>query len=84
VSLESVVTAFDRGASAEEIAESFPSLDLATIYAALAYVLENRPSVETYLSARRSAVDGIRAEAERRWPTEGLRARLLARRGGSL
>jgi uncharacterized protein (DUF433 family) len=52
VSLESVVTAFDLGASAEEIGESFPSLDLAAIYAALAYVLSHRDSVDAYVAGR--------------------------------
>lgn len=82
VSLESVVVAFDRGASAEEIVESFPSLDLATVYATLAYVLTERPSVDAYLAARRELIDEMRADAEKRFPAVGLRARLLSRRQG--
>lgn len=80
VSLESVVVAFDRGASAEEIVESFPSLDLATVYATLAYVLNERASVNAYLESQRERVDELRADAERRFPSVGLRARLLSRR----
>lgn len=82
VSLESVVIAFDRGASAEEIAESFPSVELATVYATLAYVLTERDRVDQYLSQRKTSVDELRAEAERRFPADGLRARLLSRRRG--
>jgi Fe2+ or Zn2+ uptake regulation protein len=84
VSLESLVVAFDRGASAEEILESFPTLDLATVYAALAFVLSNRSFVDEYLALRKARVDEIRAEVERRFPAEGLRARLLARRRGAV
>ena len=82
VSLDSVVTLFDSGASAEEIVESFPSLDLATVYGALAYVLTNRVTVDAYLSRRKEIVEELRREAERRFPAEGLRARLLSRRRG--
>lgn len=83
MSLESVVTCFDRGASAEEIVESFPALDLATVYGALAYVLSNRPAVDEYLTTRGAQVEQLRAEAETRFPAQGLRARLLSRRRGT-
>jgi uncharacterized protein (DUF433 family) len=82
VSLESVVLAFDRGASAEEIVDSYPTLTLASAYATLAYVLTHREMVDEYISRRREAVSALQAEAERRFPSEGLRARLLSRRGG--
>ncbi|MCK6532012.1 MAG: DUF433 domain-containing protein [Polyangiaceae bacterium] len=82
VSLESVVIAFDRGATAEEIAESFPSVDLATVYATLAYVLTERDRVDQYVSQRKAKVDELRTEAEHRFPAGGLRSRLLSRRRG--
>ncbi len=81
VSLESVVIAFDRGASAEEIIESYPSLQLADVYATLAFVLTNRSVVDEYLERRKAHVDEVRAEVEQRFPAQGLRARLVSRRG---
>jgi uncharacterized protein (DUF433 family) len=83
VSLESVVVAFDRGASAEEIVESFPALDLASVYATLAYVLSNRTRVDEYLSRRKATVAELAVDAERRFPSAGLSDRLLARRRSS-
>jgi uncharacterized protein (DUF433 family) len=83
VSLESVVTAFDNGASAEEIVESYTSVDLAAVYATLAFVLNNRRMVDEYLSRRKDEVERLRVEAERRFPAQGLRARLLSRRRSS-
>jgi uncharacterized protein (DUF433 family) len=80
VSLESVVLAFDRGASADEIVESFPALDLASVYATLAYVLTHRQRVDEYVSRRMEIVEALRSDAERRFPATGLRARLIARR----
>jgi uncharacterized protein (DUF433 family) len=80
ISLESVVTAFDRGATAEEIVESFPALNLAQVYGTLAYVLTHRASVDHYMSQQKQRFEQLREEAERRFPADGLRDRLLARR----
>jgi uncharacterized protein (DUF433 family) len=80
VQLETVVTAFDAGATAEEIAQQYPSLELADIYAVISYVLAHRNAVDEYLRTRAQAVVKLRAELERRSPADGIRARLLARR----
>ena len=80
VSLESVVVPFYRGASAEEIVESFPTLDLSSVYATLAYVLRHQAEVDQYLTRRRAEVEAAREKNEERFPSAGLRARLVARR----
>lgn len=80
VSLESVVTAFDHGASAEEIVERYPTLALQAVYATISYVLANRAAVDAYLGRRRDEVEALRREAEERFPAKGLRAQLMARR----
>lgn len=80
VTLDSVVTLFDRGATAEEIAQCFPSLSLGDLYAVLSYVVVRRADVETYLTRRHREDDEAREDADRRSPPTGLRARLLARR----
>ena len=82
MTLDSVAIAFDRGASAEEILESYPTLGLAVVYATIAYVLQNRSQVDEYLARRRRGAEETRAEIERRFPPEGIRARLVARRAG--
>jgi uncharacterized protein (DUF433 family) len=38
VTLDSVIHAFQHGATAEQIQDSFPSLDLGDIYATIAYL----------------------------------------------
>jgi uncharacterized protein (DUF433 family) len=81
VTLDSVVARFDAGATPEEIVQQFPSLDLAEVYAVVAYVLGNRAEVDEYLEVRARAAETIRAENERRAPPAGVRERLLARRG---
>ena len=49
VSLDSVVYNFRNGASPEKIAQSFPSLTLAQIYGAIAFYLDNKEHVDSYL-----------------------------------
>ncbi len=83
VALESIVIVFDRGASAEEIVDSYPALELTAVYATLAYVLAHRVEVDEYVAGRRRAGDAVKAEIEARFPQVGLRARLIARRAGS-
>jgi len=80
VTLDSVVLAFQEGASAEEIAQQYPSLSLADAYAVIAYYLTHREDVEGYLERREQQAEQVRRRNERRFDPVGVRARLLARR----
>jgi uncharacterized protein (DUF433 family) len=80
VTLDAVVAAFTAGATAEEIAQRYPTLDLGDIYAVLAYYLHHRAEVETYLAQQRRQADQVRHEQEGRCDPTGVRERLLARR----
>jgi uncharacterized protein (DUF433 family) len=80
VTLDSIVAAFDLGATPEEIVQRYPSVDLASAYVVIAYVLRHRESVDLYLTGRSNAASDVQAEVEARFPPDGLRARLLARR----
>ncbi len=61
VSLDSVYHRYISGASAQEIQESFPSLRLSEVYAALAYILDNREEVDEYI--RRGEIHAAKVEA---------------------
>lgn len=80
VALEVIVSTFEAGATAEEIVEAFPTLDLPAVYAVLAWVLAHPAEVQDYLALCAERGAEIWAEGERRFPQAGLRARLLARR----
>jgi uncharacterized protein (DUF433 family) len=82
VTLDTVCAAFENGATAEEISQRYPSVDLATTYAVLACVLANKEKVDAYLQRTRAEAELMRKEIERRFDPIGLRARLLARRRG--
>ncbi len=79
VTLDTVVAAFLKGATAEEIAQQYPSLDLADIYSVIAYYLRQRSEVDEYLRQRRKLAEEVRKENESRFDPAGVRARLLGR-----
>lgn len=80
VTLDTVVRAFARGATAEEIAQQYPSLSLSDVYATISYYLQNREEVEKYLETRTAFAETVRRENQNRSDQTGMRERLLARR----
>jgi len=80
VTLDTVVGAFEQGATAEEIVQQYPSLHLADAYAVIGYYLRHRDEVEVYLATRGEHSRRVRQENEARFDPTGIRARLLARR----
>ena len=84
VSLDSVVHHYKLGASAEQIAQKFPALDLADIYAAIAYYLNNKEAVEEYLRRQEARGDEVQRKIESdpqyQKTSAELRERLAARK----
>jgi uncharacterized protein (DUF433 family) len=80
VTLDTIVMAFAQGATAEEIAQQYSSLQLADIYAVIAYYLRHRSAVEAYLGHRVQQAELVRSDNETRFDPSGVRDRLLARR----
>lgn len=80
VPLDRVIYAFNEGASVEEIVMRYSTLDLADVYAVVAHYLNHKTEVDRYLDERQGQAARIREEVERRFPQDGIRARLLARR----
>lgn len=80
MTLDTVITAFLEGATAEEIREQYSSLELADIYAVLSYYLQHQTEVNAYLLERQNLANFVQQEAEKRFNPVGIRNRLLARR----
>lgn len=81
VTLDTVVGAYRDGASAEEIARQYSSLDLADIHAVIGHYLHHRSQVEGYLAEREARAATVRRDNESQFDPIGVRDRLLARRG---
>jgi uncharacterized protein (DUF433 family) len=79
VPLDTVVYAFNQGASPEEIVLSYHTLNLTDVYAIINYYLHNRAEVDGYLRQHETEAERMKIENEQRFPQEGIRQRLLAR-----
>lgn len=80
VTLDSVILAYDEGASAEEIALRYPSLNLADIYSVISFYLHHEAEVQIYLERQQELDRQARRADEARYNLKGLRERLLARK----
>ena len=63
ISLDSVVTDFLNGLSAESIVENFPSLTLEQVFGALAFYLGNRDEIDEYLKQGRADFEAQRLKS---------------------
>jgi uncharacterized protein (DUF433 family) len=80
VPLDTIAAAFEEGATPEEIVHRYPAVSLTAAYAVIAWILQHPDEVSTYLTERAEVNARVRAENERRFPQDGIRARLLSRR----
>ena len=79
VTLDVVVRAFNSGATAEEIVQKFPSLELSDVYQVIGYYLKCRSELGEYFKMRERDEKTLLA-AHPEWTPAGLRDRLMARR----
>jgi uncharacterized protein (DUF433 family) len=79
VTLDVIVRQFKTGATAEQIQEDFPSLNLREIYAVLAFYLEQSNFVEDYLKKQKAEARETVEFIEQNLPTANLRASIRAR-----
>jgi uncharacterized protein (DUF433 family) len=80
VLLDLVVDAFNEGESPESIVQSYTTLQLADVYAVLAYYLRHRAEVDEYLRWREQKGEEIQRQIQaRQGDMSGIRERLLAR-----
>ena len=83
VTLDTIVQAFTDGATAEEIAQQYPSVPLADIYSVIGYYLRRFKEVEAYLQERHAFAAATQLQNEARLNPAGIRARLLARQASA-
>jgi uncharacterized protein (DUF433 family) len=85
VTLDVVLADYRSGMTPEEIVRQLDTLDLADVYAAIAYYHRHRAEVDEYLHKREVAADALRREIEvaQRPGQEARRARSKGRRARS-
>ena len=82
VTLDTIIYAFLDGATAEEIAQQYPSLSLPDIYSIIGYYLKQTAKVNQYLQRREKLAAKVKRQNETRFDPNGVRDRLLARQTG--
>jgi uncharacterized protein (DUF433 family) len=82
VTLESLVAAFDAGASPEQFVLDFPTLDLADVYSAMGYLIRNRQSVDEYVAAGTAESEAFHASHPNLFAAN-VRERLIACQSGA-
>lgn len=68
VTLMTVITAYKKGSTPEQIVEDFPTLKLDDVYATITYYLRHREEVENYLEEQIAAAEVLRTEMEQNHP----------------
>lgn len=79
VTLDLVVRAFNRGATAEEIVQKYDSLRLPDVYQVIGYCLKHADELADYFE-NRAREERTLLSSHPEWSPKGLRDRLLARR----
>lgn len=81
VLLETVVRAFQDGASPESIVNRYSTLSLSDVYSTISYYLRHQDAVKTYLSYREQVAESVQQRLSDIQPDlSSIRARLLAQR----
>jgi uncharacterized protein (DUF433 family) len=80
ISLDLVVDEYERGLNPAEIVRAYDTLELADVYAVIAYYLRHRGEVQAYIKSREEHAVALRAKIEAQYPPI-TREQLLARRG---
>ena len=81
VLLETVIRAFQDGASPESIVNRYSTLSLSDVYNTIGYYLRHQDAVEAYLSQREQLAESVQQRLSSIQPDLSfIRARLLSQR----
>jgi uncharacterized protein (DUF433 family) len=68
MSIDTIVEEFNKGASPREIVESYPSLTLEQVYAAITYYLHNKADVDEYIQRGEKIAEAYYQEYQEKGP----------------
>jgi uncharacterized protein (DUF433 family) len=79
ISLDLIVEQYENGMTPEDMVRAYDTLDLADVYAVIAYYLRHKDEVQSYLKRREEDAGALRAKIEAEHPRV-TRQELIARR----
>jgi uncharacterized protein (DUF433 family) len=68
VTLHTVITDFNQGNAPEEIVHSFPTLNVADVYAVISYYLNYQDEIDAYLREEEDRAEAVRLDLEAKHP----------------
>ena len=80
ITFDTLMAAFKKGNTAEQIQDSFPSLSLTQIYGAIAWYFAHQAEAEDYLKEREAEAEVIRQEIENQPGQAAFRETMRQRR----
>ena len=80
VTLDTIIGAYNRGDTPEEIFEGFPSISMADIHSVIAYYLRHQEDVDRYLAENDREAEEQRRLYEAEYGKQPTRAELEGRR----
>ena len=84
VLLETVIRAFQDGASPESIVNRYSTLSLSDVYSTIAYYLRHQDTVKAYLSQREELAESVQQRLSTIQPDlSSIRSRLMSRKNPS-
>jgi uncharacterized protein (DUF433 family) len=79
VTLRTLIASHKQGATPEQIAEQFPTLNLADVYLTIGYYLNHQVEGDNYLNEQEQLAAQLRSQSEAKFNSSDLYQRLLAR-----
>ena len=73
VTLDTVIESFHNGATSEDIALHYPSLELVVVYEVIAYYLRHRVELDAYLERSKAESTALRFKTEAQHDPTGIR-----------
>lgn len=80
VTLATLIAHFRQGYTAEDLAESFPSISLENIYLAIGQYLRHQQEYDSHLNVHNQVAERVKTAIESKPGYKELRAKLLAAR----
>jgi uncharacterized protein (DUF433 family) len=80
ITLDTLIACYQQGDNAAKIVENFPTLQLADVYAVIAYYLRHQEEVDRYLEQNEREAEEVRRLYEVRFGKQPSLAELQARR----
>jgi uncharacterized protein (DUF433 family) len=79
IPIDFIIYEYLEGATAEDIAQNYPSLNLPAIHAVLSYYLSHKAEVDAYIVQQERLAEAKYLEIRERSEQKDLRQRLLSR-----